>query len=160
MCKVSWLPSLIPFSGEWESYLEKIYGIFKQDFVDDPPEFNGKRGGMKKHPFFRGKEATFWHLISEGNIEKEREPDFRRCERIGWPRAIIETGHLHGVKVWENKRGSKRRTILSLPDFSYVVVLEVRRDYYLLWTAYPVCREHRKRKFEKEYEKCSKSRYR
>ncbi|MNH30689.1 hypothetical protein D3C79_909980 [compost metagenome] len=45
-----------------------------------------KRLGLKRHPVIQGKEATFWHMISEGNDEAERLPDLRRCERIRWPR--------------------------------------------------------------------------
>ena len=33
----------------------------------------------------------------------------------------------------------------------YLVVLAKRRDYILFWTAYPVLRDHRKKKLNKEY---------
>ncbi|HNS10101.1 MAG TPA: hypothetical protein PKN29_10405 [Candidatus Ozemobacteraceae bacterium] len=146
-----WLPELILFSGNWSEYIERIYSIFRQDFVDDMPEFNSRPFRLKKIPIFKGKEATFWHLISEGEIEDERIPDLRRCERICWPRSIIDTGHLHGIKTWKNHRQGKTRVLLALEDFSYVVVLDERLEYYLLWTAYPVEREHQRRKLEREW---------
>lgn len=146
-----WLPELILFGGDWNDYIEQLYAIFRQDFVDSSPSFNNRRFAMKKHPVYKEKEATFWHLISEGKIEEERTPDFRRCERICWPRSIIETGQLHDIKIWKNQRQGKTRVILALEDFSYIVVLDERVEYYLLWTAYPVERDHQRRKLEREW---------
>lgn len=151
MATNEWLPELISFRGDWDEYIEQLYAIFRQDFIDCPPSYNNRRFAMKKHPVFKGKEATFWHLISEGSVEEERTPDFRRCERICWPRSIIETGHLHGIKIWKNQRQGKTRVLLALDDFSYIVVLDERVEYYLLWTAYPVEREHQRRKLEREW---------
>lgn len=39
--------------------------------------------------------------------------------------------------------------ILALEDFSYVVVVAVRKDYALPWTAYAVQHEHRRRKLQR-----------
>jgi hypothetical protein len=155
-----WLPALIEFAGNWEQYLEKLYEIFKQDFISDPPTFNNRCFALKKHPVYKGKAATFWHLISEGSVEEERTPDLRRCERICWPRSIIDTGHLHGIKIWKNLRQGKTRLLLALEDFSYVVILDERVEYYLLWTAYPVEHAHQRRKLENEWQNYSKSRHR
>lgn len=55
---------------------------FYLDFLDSKPVFQGRRLGLKRHPLSQGKEATFWHMISEGTTEEKRTPDFRRCERI------------------------------------------------------------------------------
>ena len=40
----------------------------------------------------------------------------------------------------------------------YLVVLEIRQDYALLWTAYPIERQHTKEKLLKEYEGYKKAR--
>jgi hypothetical protein len=77
-----WLPPLVLFEdyqGNWDAYLEAIYGWFKQDFVDNKPVFQGQRIGLKRLPLSFGKEATFWHMNSEGDTEEDRIPDFRRC---------------------------------------------------------------------------------
>jgi hypothetical protein len=100
----------------------------------------------------KGKEATFWHIISEGEVESERLPDLRRCERIRWPRAIIDTSNFGFVKCWKTNRKGDERIALALEDFSYVVVLADRGEFVLLWTAYYVEQEHRRQKLRKEYE--------
>ena len=107
-----------------------------------------------KLPMIKGKEATFWHIISEGAVESERLPDLRRCERVRWPRAIITAFNSHSdvVKYWRNRRKSEERVILALDDFSYIVVLADRGKYMLLWTAYCVEREHQKNRLRREYE--------
>lgn len=151
----SWLPPLVLFSdyeGNWERYLEAIYNYFKQDFIDNRPSFRGQRLGLKKHPLEKGKEATFWHFIQEGPNEDDRIPDIRRCERIRWPRPVIENGDKPAIKVWENKRKNEKRILLWLERQEYLVVLAERNGYLLPWTAYLVTEEHRKKKLQKEYE--------
>lgn len=155
-----WLPPLVLFSdydGDWDAYLDAVYDFFKTDFVDDKPFFQGRRLGLKRHPVTRGKEATFWHMIQEGSVEEDRTPDFRRCERIRWPRPIIENDADPAVKVWRNKRGREDRVCLWFEQDSYLVILADRGDYILPWTAYPVEQPHRQRKLQKEYEKYCQS---
>ena len=97
-----WLPPLVLFNdhgGNWHAYLDAIYAWFKQDFVDTKPTFQGRRLGLKRQPVTHGKEATFWHMIQEGSVEVDRTPDFRRCERIRWPRPIIEHDADPAIKV-------------------------------------------------------------
>jgi hypothetical protein len=151
---IPWLPPLVlldSFGGNWEKYLEVIYIWFRQDFIASQPSFRGVKLALKRHPVYEGKEATFWHIISEGDEEGNRLPDIRRCERIRWPRPIIENSTEVVIKVWENERGQEKRVCLWLESCEYLVVLAVRSGYILLWTAYPVTRGHQKRKLEKEY---------
>lgn len=108
--------------------------------------------GLKKHPLSNGKEATFWHMISEGGQEDERGIDLRRCERIRWPRPIIEHEAHRTIKTWENKRRGEKRICLWLESEEYLVILAERKGYILPWTAYLVTQPHRKRKLQKEYE--------
>lgn len=150
-----WLPELVclsDYTGSWDDYLEAIYAFFKQDFVDSRPVFRDKRLGLKKHPLSQGKEATFWHMISDGANEEDRLPDFRRSERIRWVRAIIENEVDPIVKVWWNKRKGKNNICLWFEQENYLVVLADRGEYILPWTAYLVEQPHRKRKLQKEYE--------
>ena len=150
-----WLPPLVLFKdygGNWNRYVEALYRYYKQDFADSSLSFRGIRVARKRRPFEQGKEATFWHLISEGKTEEERLPDLRRCERIRWPRPIIEHADEPVIKVWENKRKRETRICVWFEDVEYLVVLTARKGYVLLWTAYPVTRLHRKRKLQKEYE--------
>lgn len=153
------LPDLIDFNeyGNWDAYLEVIHEVFLNDFVRQKPIWPGKRFSLKRYPEHGGKSITFWHFISEGQIEEERLPDLRRCERIAWPRFFIdsfpdrEPSSTDQIAWWKNKRGRETRLLLALNDFSYIVVMAERSDYIMPWTAYPVLQSHRQRKLEKEY---------
>ena len=162
----SWLPPLVPFSGKWGEYLETLYQHFLEDFIFSKPKFGDKRVGLKQHPIRKGKEATFWHFIEESEnpqgakSEDERIPSLRCCERIRWPKPIMEQfseagGDARRILWWKTTRQSKTRTmkryILALSDFSYIVVIEDRGDYVLPWTQYPIEQTQRRRKLEKEY---------
>ncbi len=152
---IDWLPPLVllkDYNDNWEYYVEVIYKFFCQDFVHSMPSFKNKRFALKRHPIIRNKEATFWHIISEGEQESERTPDLRRCERIRWPRPMIEALSSGNVVWWRNERKGAGRILIALRDFSYVVVLADRGEYVLLWTAYCVEQEHRRRKLRREYE--------
>ena len=150
-----WLPplvQLVDFGGDWTRYQEALYAIFCRDFKERRVFFRGQPLGLKRHPLSAGKEATFWHFTCEGQIEANRLPDLRRCERIGWPLPIIERADDSAVKVWENERKGERGACLWVEEEDYLVILRIREGYVLPWTAYLVQQEHRKRKLQKEYE--------
>jgi hypothetical protein len=151
-----WLPELVTledFGGNWQDFFETVYQYFEQDFVNDKPVFRGKRLGLKRHPEYDGKSATFWHMISEGSVEDERTPDMRRCERIRWPKPIIEHDADPAIKVWAEKRGSNKRIHIWFEQEGYLVVLDDRRDFILPWTAFYIERSHQRRKYDKRYER-------
>lgn len=155
-----WLPPLVMLSdhgGDWESYLHAIYDYFKQDFVLSKPVYQGRRLGLKRHPLSHGKEATFWHMIQEGAVEDDRMPDFRRCERIRWPKPIIEHDADKAIKVWTNQRRGEQRICLWFEQENYLVILADRGDYILPWTAYLVEQPHRQRKLQREYQECCRN---
>ncbi len=158
--QIDWLPALMLFSdydGNWEQYLTAMYDAFCTQFVTSTPVFRGTRLGLKRHPMIQGKEATFWHMITEGNVEKERLPDFRRCERIRWPRPVIEHETDHTVKVWKNRRKGETRICIWLEAEEYLVILSERKGYILPWTAYLVVKGHQKRKLQQEFESYQKN---
>ena len=147
-----WLPPLERFSGDWDSYCERLYTIFHNDFIVSKPIFQGQEVGARRLPITNGKTAAFWHLTSTGEKEDERIPDIRRCERIRWPKAFIENPDK--LKIWKNKRKNNTNICLWLDDVTenYLVVLGERDGYYLLRTAYYIEREHSRKKLQKEYE--------
>ena len=150
-----WLPPLVlfeDFKGDWDAYLEAIYALFKLDFIDTKPVFQGRRLGLKRYPLTLGKEATFWHMISEGKEEATRVPDFRRCERIRWPRPVIEHEKDPRVKYWVSVKRNEDRIHIWLEEADYVVVLADRKGFLLPWTAFLVTRQHTREKLRKEYE--------
>ena len=156
----SWLPELVTLNehgGQWDAYIEAVYEAFRQDFIQAAPTFRSMPVYIKRYPIEDGKERGFWHVTSAGREESTRTPDMRRCERIRWVRAIIGHCNDDSVKVWENTRKDRTRTVLWLERCDFLVVLEKRRKNWLLWTAYPVTEEHRKRKLQSEYEASEKS---
>jgi len=153
--KIDWLPPLVlleDYGGNWDQYLDVLYKFFKEDFIDRPPTLGGMKVALKRHPIEKGKEATFWHLISEGKLEKDRFPDLRRCERIRWPRPIIEHYNQPAIKFWVNGRRGEKRICLWFEEEEYLVILARRHSYIILWTAYLVTKTHTKIKLGKEYE--------
>jgi len=156
-----WLPPLIrivDFNNDMKTYIEAIYATFKTDFIESRPVFRGTRLGLKKFPPQNGKEATFWHLITEGDEEEDRTIALDRCERIGWPAPVISHSDADIIRCWKNQRGSEKRIVLWLVQDDYVVVLAERNGYILPWTAYPLTYEHTKRRFATEYEAYKKAR--
>jgi hypothetical protein len=157
----SWLPPLIrivDFDNKMPAYIEAVYVCFKKDFVDSRPEFRGIRLGLKKHPQQNGKEATFWHLITEGEREEDRTIAINRCERIGWPAPVIRHSEDAEIRCWTNRRSSETRILIWLVADDYLVVLTERKGYILPWTAYTLTYGNTKRKLEKEYEAYKKAR--
>ena len=152
--KIDWLPPLIlleDYGGNWDQYLNALYKFFKEDFIDSSPTLEGMRVALKRHPIEKGKEATFWHLISEGKSEKDRLPDLRRCERIRWGRPIIEHYNQPAIKFWLNERRGEKRICLWFEEEEYLVVLAKRHGYVILWTAYLVTKTHTKMKLRKDH---------
>lgn len=151
-----WIPELIQlddYGGNWHAYIDAVYDVFRRDFVSSKPIFQGQRLRLKRYPVHQEREATFWHMTSEGEREEERLPDLRRCERIGWAKAVIEHSGDPSVKVWENQRRGEARVCLWLERAEYLVVLAKRRDYALMWTAFMVTQPHQKRKHKRDYER-------
>lgn len=159
MCEYpAWLPDLVrleDYDGDWSRYQDAVYEYFWRDFVESRPRLPNRRIGINKKPLHDGKELSFWHIITNDTgtrREEDRLPNLRRCERIRWPRPIIEALGKEGILYWEAIRNSKPWIVLSLPDFSYLVVFADRGDYALLWSAYPVEFERKLETAKQEYE--------
>jgi hypothetical protein len=156
----AWLPPLVSLEdsrGNWYTYLTTIYNHYLRDFVERQPRFEGDPVSVRYHPAYEGKGATFWHIISEGSVESERTPDLRRCERIRWPRPMIEKANsLTDVAVWEAmkswRKQLQRRVYIALSNFSYLVAIgETSRGFDLI-TAFYLEKKHEREKLRREYE--------
>lgn len=154
----AWLPPRVclnDFDGNVGEYLDALYNRFCDDWIHHPPAaFRGKRLGLKRHPLFQGREATFWHFITEGAVEAERLHNLRRCECIGWPRAMLDAVGTDRVRCWDQPgrgAGNDTRVAIALLDFSYLLVLSERTDYVLPWTAYCVDQFHQRQKLREEW---------
>jgi hypothetical protein len=79
----------------------------------------------------------------------------RRCERIGWVKPTIENTENWKLKFWEQSRNGKSRVCIQLSvadDVDYFVILDVRVNCVIIWTAFVAEYTHEKRKKEKEYQ--------
>ncbi len=164
--KCKWLPELILFEDfkDWFIYEQHIYLVFKRDFIDSIPYYLGMPVKIRFHPKIYEKEQTFFHITSEdlskGLIDpNDRIPDFRRCERIAWPRSIIENYHCSfncedcsKILIWEKPYKMYQRVHMLFENFRYMVVLEKRDSYCLFITAFYIAEDHTLRKKKKEYE--------
>lgn len=153
-----WLPPLIRLDdcgGNWNRYIDEVFAVFHRDFVASQPQLDGCWVRCRRDPLYEGKEAGFWHCVQEGADEEQRTPDLRRCERVGWIRAIIEHAGDPTVDRWPNRRGSDMRFLLWWKE-EFLVVLGERtrkRDgfrYFQLITAYCTTEEHRRRRLRQE----------
>lgn len=152
------LPELIlleDFNGDYTSFIDAVYEVFENDFIKHKTKFRGETLRMKWHPIFQERAYTFYHMTHKGQDEQDREPDLRRCERMPWARPVIEKCDSWELKIWPQKRKGANRLCIWLeledePD--YFVIIDVRKDYKLLWTAFVAEYEHEKRKKQKEYE--------
>lgn len=152
------LPDLLHFSGDWHQYVDRLYTVYLNEIVNSGLTFKGLPVKSQYRPPSQGKGFGFWHVISDGNSEEDRIPDFRRCERVGWIAWIIKNAERDSrIRWWENRRGRNIHVVIWIENEEFVVVLAKRKDYYLLKTAY--CPEpHRSRTFRKEWKKFQKSR--
>ena len=148
------LPPLIlldEYENDWDLYIESVYQIFCEDLKYSNLKYNGQRIFLKRHPCYKGKEKSFWHITSEGKIEEQRLPSLRRCEKIRWIRFVIENSKEKYIKIWKNNRYGRVNICFAIENFEYIVVLGERVGYYVLLSAYPVERERKRQRFNQEY---------
>jgi hypothetical protein len=151
----SWLPPLLDV--DWNKYdetIERAHAVFLADFGNEKtrPKFRGRRLGLKKHPEFQGKAATFWHFVTEGPLEEDRYAVRERLERVGWAKAlIVNVDDPKRVRCWCAEKAGEPRWHLALLDFSYLVVLADRGTYVLPWTAFHVDSDHQRKKLERAW---------
>ena len=147
------LPPIESFEGQWSQYEDHLYEIFLETVVRGGLTFKGLPVKSQYRSETNNKGFSFWHIISQGDQENERTPDFRRCERIRWISWIIREADLNqGISWWENKRSNKTHVVLWCESEQFAVILAQRKDYYLIKTAYMV-KPNRERAFRKERDK-------
>ena len=151
------LPELIyleDYNGNYQLFIDAVYAVFERDFINHKTTFGSHQLKMKYHPAFQERAYTFYHMTHEGSIETERTPDLRRCERMPWARPTIENVEKYGIRFWEQERNGKHRVCIWLDTDdgdNYFVILDVRKTFVLLWTAFYADHSHQLRKKEKEY---------
>lgn len=160
-----WLPDLMleEHYPDWDTYEAALFQTFFNNFHVNPPSIKGMGFRLLAEPKVNGRHHTFWHFISvdtyQGCPQEKRVIRKERCERIGWARAILDKVGTDEVCAWKEIIGGHARPHIALPDFSYLVVLELRTEsatgnsYAALVTAhdieYPRQREHLRKRWEK-----------
>lgn len=151
-----WLPPLWPMSPWSEAVMEQLYAIFRRDFIDDPALYDGCEVW-----FFpereRGKELIFWHLVEREDPpgSGHRFPDFRRCERLPWARAMLDHHRAPQIKAWDYEEGDGDiRTYVWLEALDYVIVMKrFRGGRRRLITAYFIDYDSKRRTLRRKWEK-------
>lgn len=169
MTEISWLPDLVLSSDydDFDDFLDALYEYYAADFIKSNPELLGKTVKSKRMEPHKGMDHSFWHCIEEAIpgvelSEENRQVKLPLCERIRWPRPIIERAiDCDDVLAWyetRRGRGTKSRVHLLVPKAEYVVVLDPRgKDadgkpkYYYLWTTF-LCEGRQINSLLKRYE--------
>ena len=156
MTKPSWLPEALvynDFKGDWDKFLTTVYQIFERDFKNSKPTYQALPVNYDAR-IEDGKEAVFWHLICRDDYRtKKRELDLRRCERIPWPRPIIEHPSDLAISTWKSERQRETRVLIWMEALDYLVVLAERPRSVILVTAFCTDIKSHKEKLIKEREK-------
>ena len=151
-----WLPEELrydDYKGDWNKFLEAVYGVFERDFKHSCPRYKGFLLVYDSR-LEAGKEMAFWHLIQRHDCRaQDRIPDLRRCERIPWPKPIIENSVDTRVSVWGKRIKREIRTHIWLEALDYIVVLYEKPRVVVLVTAYCTDIESQRRKLRKDREK-------
>jgi hypothetical protein len=147
-------PELLIFDGNWNDYEEILYSFYQKEIAYAGLLLDGLPVRCRFHPPTKNRGYGFWHCIQEGNVEDDRLPDLRRCERIQWIAWMIQNAENNeSISWWEEKRGTETDRLLWLEDEDYLVVLAKRRDYWLLKTAYLSTGFHKKVTLRKNRER-------
>lgn len=153
-------PELIFFEeyeGNFNKYFEAVYQIFSAHFLMSNPLYEGLRVTAPRYPEVDGLSRTFYHITHQGDDETNREPDIRRMERIRFPKFKIENHPHTELLVWEKEIGRDTRIHILNKTESYLLVLNKRKDYLLLWTAFYIEHNHTLKKKLDEYESYKKT---
>ena len=142
------LPDLLHRNGDWKDYLNDVHQIYLETISRVDLAFDGLPLRTRYFPCDDGKSATFWHMITEGEIESSRTPDERRCERIRWVAWMITNAKTDtSLCWWENTRRGNTHVVIWLRSERFAVILAKRSNYYLLKSAYWV-KDHRSDDFD------------
>lgn len=158
MVSVEELPNIIrleDYGGNYHSYIDAVYEIFERDFIRHKACFGTHILRLKYHPEFQQRAYTFYHMTHHGEQENDRIPDLRRCERMSWARPTIEKVLEFNLKFWEQTRNGKPRVCIWMEvdnGDNYFVILDVRKTFALIWTAFFAEYPHQAKKKQKEYE--------
>jgi len=166
-----WLPEIATVNPWTEDTYEMLYEIFCRDIRDHNLRYIGNDVWIFRE-MEDGKEKIFWHLTTrdvkrkkiprrkrkfylEGqtDIETERLPDLRRCERLPWVKPLVEHPSEPEVLAWDYVEGDRTiKTYIWIKDYDFVVIMKKYPDNKRrLITSFYVDRSFKQKDFERKY---------
>jgi hypothetical protein len=150
-----WLPSMVCVNPWTNETLDMLYAIFKRDFKDSQPVYEGKAVWFFLN-MEGGKEAIFWHMTSrEDKDTGQRLPDLRRSERLPWVRPMIDNSNEPEILAWDYEEGDRTtRSYVWLKDHDFLVLMKkYKSGTRRLITSYFIDQPHTRRNLRKKYAK-------
>lgn len=145
-----------------EQYKNALYRVFQSTLANQSLLWKptGKHLSFRRQPQVDGRHNIFWHIISgDGDTDAERQIDHNRCQHLALIRPMIDEFNRiwpqkssPNIVWWKSSRPPHWRHVISLPDFSYAVILEQREEYTILITAIYYERRRRRERQQREYE--------
>lgn len=148
-------------------YHNRAYTIFKNELIDNIINFNELPVKVREIPVEDNKVQGFFHVISEQ--DKRSKIRLYKNERVKYipyiSKLITEYFKCQScveeckIKIWTAPylgKINQQRTKIYFEREKYIVILEKRKTYYQLVTAYVVDREDRHEDLLKEYRKYCK----
>lgn len=151
-------PLMINLDGTYEEIIEKLYALFRKDFIENRANHLGRNVTFNGiiNEYSQGKVEGFWHVITrDDSTSQNRLIDYQRAQRLPWAKPLIENPYHEEIKFFFYEEGDTRKGIrhyIWLDSFNYVVVLQRKKTYYIWVTAFYVDRWKEKdlrKRFEK-----------
>lgn len=149
-------PLLIRELGESKAMaIDKAYQVFWEDFIYFAPDVIVENLPVRlKHGIYNNKELTFWHLSSNATDFLKNGVAWERCQYIPWIKFMLV--HYQECFFWHNWRKGEKSLCIVDPNWQFMVVIRYRSRYLVLWTAYPLSNQ-RRRKLQQEYQKATEN---
>lgn len=137
----------------YEEIIIFLYYFYKKDLKDCKLFYNNKIVNTNyRGEFINGKEERFWHIIEKDcdnkRIDGDRLIDFARAKKIHWIRPILTKYFKDSsIKIFKDEiitkksNGKNKKVKLEFIWFKegkYLIILEERKNEYILKTAYNV----------------------
>lgn len=146
-----------------EQYIERRKRDFNE-ILKNKYYYKGKKVVFKTYLNSDLNKEVFNHITTEHSPYKMKngkpiylnKPSLPRLERIHWIGEILGEvcDGCENRKCIVNTNFNPKRILICCEESLYMMVLEERKDYYLVETAYPISRE----KFEKMFNKSKRDR--
>ena len=138
------LPPMINLDGSFEEIIERLYEVFRNDFIQNRAKHLGHdvayNGVINK--FSQGKVEGFWHVITRDDSTKtNRLIDYHRAERLPWSKPLMENPYYDEISFFFYDEGDSRKGIrhyIWLKRYNYVVVLQRKKSHYIWVTSFYV----------------------